>query len=99
MIGNPYEDPEIPDWFPDKYNFTGDLSPANISFGLVTDIWGQAPAWDIAWKSLIVFIMCFVGLIGNFLVIFLVLRQPKIRQQPVNIYIVNLAIADFLTTL
>lgn len=69
----------------------------NVSYGLFNPIWGRAPNLEVALKSLLVFIICAIGLIGNFLVIFLVLRQPKIRQQPVNIYIVNLAIADLLT--
>ncbi|KAI2797268.1 hypothetical protein BLOT_011249 [Blomia tropicalis] len=62
-------------------------------------IWGHAPPIEIALKSTLVFMICLVGLISNLLVILIVLRQPKIRQHTVNIYIVNLAIADFLTTL
>lgn len=92
-----FDDPDLPNWLPDKFNVSDDFSPLNISYGSVATIWGRAPDLEVALKSLLVFIICAIGLIGNFLVIFLVLRQPKIRQQPVNIYIVNLAIADFMT--
>jgi len=92
------DDPDIQKWYPEMMNLTDDYI-RNTSFGKMVPIWGCAPPFEIAWKSLVVFLICLVGLVGNFLVVFLVLRQPKIRQQPVNIYIVNLAIADFLTVL
>ena len=75
------------------------MNMTNNSFGMFNTIWLHDPPGEIVWKSLVVALICLVGLTGNFLVIFMVLRQPTIRRQPVNIYIVNLAIADFLTVL
>ena len=81
---------------PNEFNITD----ANLTrFRDVSCVWGHKPIEEIVWKSIIVLLIVAVGLIGNFTVIFLVLKRPKIRQQPVNIFIVNLAVADFLTTL
>lgn len=62
-------------------------------------IWGRKPTLEVVWKSAIVIMIILVGMVGNSSVIFLVLKKTSIRLLPVNIYIVNLAIADFLNTL
>ena len=87
---SPYDD-----FNPNDYN----IQDGNLTFREISVVWDHRLIAEIILKSIIVLIIIIVGLIGNFTVIFLVLKRPKIRQQPVNIFIVNLAIADFLTTL
>ncbi len=84
-----------PSWLSYQNINNSDIYPDNMNY--TQPIWDKLSNLEIALKSLLVIIVCIIGLIGNFLVIFFVLRQPKIRKQPVNIYIVNLAIADFMT--
>ena len=49
--------------------------------------------------SILFCIVGFVGLTGNFLVIWVVLTDKKMRNSVTNLFIVNLAIADFLIML
>lgn len=74
---------------------TDDLT-SHMNYTDTNVIWVCKPTLEVAWKSAIVLLIILVGLIGNGSVIFLVLKRAKFRQLPVNIYIVNLAIADFL---
>lgn len=78
-------------------NYTDD-NTSHMNYTDTNVIWVRKPALEVAWKSAIVCLIILVGLVGNGSVIFLVLKRAKVRQLPVNIYIVNLAVADFLNT-
>lgn len=54
---------------------------------------------EIVFLGIIVGLMCVTALIANFLVIFVVYRNTVLRQQFSSVFIVNLAMCDFLTAL
>lgn len=76
----------------------------NQSFGNDTpsgNVWPQEPASKevIAFLSLLFCVIGTVGLIGNSLVIIVILCDRKMRQSVTNIFILNLATADFIIML
>ncbi|XP_077988643.1 somatostatin receptor type 2-like [Glandiceps talaboti] len=75
-------------------NFTIDTGPNNSSEFL--NGWRGLPPWFLhVFIPIINGVICFSGLIGNGIVIYLILRRPSMKTVP-NMYILNLASADFL---
>ena len=62
-------------------------------------IWYRKSNWEVIIKSLIVGVIMLVGLIGNGILIFVILKVKSLRHSSVNILILNMALADFLTSL
>ncbi|CAG2169855.1 unnamed protein product [Oppiella nova] len=79
---------------PDKFNF----SRCNFSDG-DGSLWYRLPDWNVAVKSLAIIPVMIVGIFGNLAVIALILRLHALRKSHINLFILNMAIADLLTTL
>ncbi|XP_057632219.1 somatostatin receptor type 2 [Chionomys nivalis] len=78
-------------WIPSPFDINGSLGPSNGSNQ-------TEPYYDMtsnAVLTFIYFVVCVVGLCGNTLVIYVILRYAKMKTIT-NIYILNLAIADEL---
>jgi len=74
-----------------------DISKVNYSEGL--SIWVRKPVWEVTLKSMAIIPIMALGLIGNSAIILIILRIKSLRKSTVNLFILNMAIADFLTTL
>mgnify|MGYP002717062068 FL=1 len=72
---------------------------SKYNFSEFHQIWGHKPWPEILWKSTLMTTITLVGLVSNIAVMVLVLKRPQIRQRSLNLFIVNLAMADFLTVL
>lgn len=75
----------------------GDYLHHNLSD--LISIWYKRPNWEVIIKSLIVAVIMLVGLVGNGILIFVILKVKSLRRSSVNILILNMALADFLTSL
>ena len=78
-------------WVSSPFDLNGSLGPSNGSNQ-------TEPYYDMtsnAVLTFIYFVVCVVGLCGNTLVIYVILRYAKMKTIT-NIYILNLAIADEL---
>ncbi|XP_074649244.1 QRFP-like peptide receptor isoform X2 [Tubulanus polymorphus] len=75
-------------------DFEGEYFYANISFGDIKTV----PPWKAALKIFFTAVIMLVSLVGNFMVVFVVMRNKRMRTTT-NFYIVNLAVADLLITL
>ena len=73
-------------------------TPSNRTLGFSPT---RDPTGDvsIAFLSITFFIICFMGIFGNCLVILVVLFNKKMRKSETNLFIVNIAIADLLIML
>ena len=74
-----------------------DTVPVEIQF-LVDAYWYQFPPMNPLWHGILGFVMSVVGiisLIGNFVVIF-IFSSTKTLKTPSNMFVVNLAVSDFM---
>jgi hypothetical protein len=62
-------------------------------------IWVRKPLWEVTLKSMAMVPIMGLGLIGNSAIILIISRIKSLRKSTVNLFILNMAIADFLTTL
>ena len=74
-----------------------DFSKENFSENC--EIWGRKSSWEVAIKSIAVFPIMTVGIIGNIAVICFILNIKSLRASHVNLFILNMSFADLLTTL
>ncbi|KAL4227223.1 Olfactory receptor [Mactra antiquata] len=74
-----------------EFNHTTDRS--NITMLMMPD---PVSKGTLVFLSLLFCIICTIGLLGNSLVIIVVLFDRKMRQSVTNIFIMNLATADFI---
>ena len=82
---------ETQPWLTAPFDLNGSVGAANISNQ-------TEPYYDLASNvvlTFIYFVVCIIGLCGNTLVIYVILRYAKMKTIT-NIYILNLAIADEL---
>ncbi|CAG2107877.1 unnamed protein product [Medioppia subpectinata] len=61
-------------------------------------IWYRRPDWDVAVKTLAILPVMIVGVFGNLAVIALIVKLYTLRKSIINLFILNMAIADLLTT-
>ncbi|XP_054165202.1 substance-K receptor-like [Oppia nitens] len=95
-IGDDITDDDDDDYYFDPSMF--DPSKCNFSDG-GNPIWWIRPVWNVAAKSAAVLPVMVVGIFGNLAVICLILKLRPLRRSPVNLFILNMALADLLTTL
>ncbi|XP_023933004.1 QRFP-like peptide receptor [Lingula anatina] len=57
------------------------------------------PLWEVVVKVLVTVLLVLHGIIGNALVIVIVMRNKAMKQQVINMYLVNLAVTDILVVL
>jgi hypothetical protein len=55
-----------------------------------------APPEAVIVLSILFCVIGLIGLLGNFLIIYVILADRKMRRSATNIFIINLAVADFL---
>ena len=82
---------ETQPWLTSPFDLSGSVGAANVSNQ-------TEPYYDLASNvvlTFIYFVVCIMGLCGNTLVIYVILRYAKMKTIT-NIYILNLAIADEL---
>ena len=91
---NEFDDFEWSEKLTDDY---GDYSHHNLSD--LISVWNIRPTWEVIIKSLIVAVIMLAGLVGNGILIFVILKVKSLRHSSVNILILNMALADFLTSL
>lgn len=72
---------------------------SNESFSNSTLIWFRRPAWEVAVKSIAVFPIMAIGIVGNIAVICFILNIKSLRASHINLFILNMSFADLLTTL
>lgn len=69
------------------------------TFESISPPMSDAGTMEKVFLGIIVGLMCVTALVANFLVIFVVYRNTALRQQFSSVFIVNLAMGDFLTAL
>jgi thyrotropin-releasing hormone receptor len=78
-------------------NLTQFLNDSAANLSVVASSPGGAPASTLAivLVSLLFCVIEVVGVVGNLLVIYVVLGDPKMRRSATNLFIMNLALSDF----
>ncbi len=80
-------------------NNYSNLDFSNYNYSDEQSIWVQKPLWEVTLKSMAMVPIMGLGLIGNSAIILIISRIKSLRKSTVNLFILNMAIADFLTTL
>jgi hypothetical protein len=62
------------------------------------DIWNAREDWEIITKTVAVLPLVIIAILGNLTVIRIVLKA-RLTKNPVNLFILNMSIADLLTAL
>ena len=77
------------------------MSVPNSSFSPNLTMFSESPAstTEAVLLSMLFIVIGTVGLVGNCLVIIVILHDRKMRQSITNIFIMNLALADFIIML
>ena len=77
-----------------------ELDTRNFSYGqeMPSGIWNHKPTGEIVWKVLLFLPIVVFGLVGNFLIM-LVIYKFKQTRNCTNLFIGNMALADFFATL
>lgn len=68
--------------------------PANLTN--MTEPGNQVSVETITLLSMLFTLICTTGLVGNALVVFVILVDRKMRKSSTNLFIMNLAVADFV---
>jgi len=63
------------------------------------EIWVMREPWEIGVKTAAVVPLVIIAILGNFLVMKIVIKSKALRQNPVNLFIFNMSIADLLCAL
>lgn len=82
----------------EEYNFSDLPDFAKLNASDYFEIWVRKPDWEIAVKVAAVLPVILLGLLGNGAIIYLVSKFKSIRTTT-NLFILNMAVADFITTL
>ncbi|XP_076322000.1 neuropeptide receptor 15-like [Tachypleus tridentatus] len=94
-----FEDSKFEELLPYDLNMTieNETSMAvNITLGDDDDEHLPASKVTIISLSVLFFVIGSVGLVGNFLVIYMILSDTRMRSSMTNLFIMNLAISDFI---
>lgn len=81
-------------------NFNHDIENASfpdMNFSAFSEIWGMKPVKEVAAKGAALGLLVLLSLTANGIVIYVVSRTKKLRT-PTNLFILNVAVADFLTS-
>ena len=81
--------------FPDYDSY----DPSKHNYSDFSAIWYRKPGWEVAVKSIAVLPVMAIGILGNLSVICLILSLKSLRKSHINLFIMNMAFADLLTTL
>ncbi|CAG2117549.1 unnamed protein product [Medioppia subpectinata] len=92
--GNDFSADGMNDIDVDHFNF----SQYNYSDDTHT-IWLRQPGWEVFVKSMAILPIMIIGIFGNLAIICLILKLKSLRKTHINLFILNMAIADLLTTL
>lgn len=76
-----------------------DFHPENINFSDMRDLWEVKEPLNIIFRVSLVAPIVLLGILGNLTIIYSMYKFKPFRSKPTNIFILNMAIADFLTTL
>lgn len=82
----------------DLYNNI-DFHPEEINFSDIQELWLVKDSWNIFGRVILVAPIVLLGILGNLTIIYSMCNFKPFRTKPTNIFILNMAIADFLTTL
>ncbi|XP_054163364.1 neuropeptide FF receptor 2-like [Oppia nitens] len=85
------------DYFDDSYN-NFNFSAVNYTDATHT-IWVRKPVWEVFIKTMAVLPIMTIGIFGNLAIVCLILRLKSLRKSHINLFILNMALADLLTTL
>lgn len=85
--------------YKDKYGNVLIVNPAEISFSDYQDIWIHKHWLDILARLLLVAPIVLLGILGNLIIIYSMCKFKPFRSKPTNIFILNMAIADLITSL
>lgn len=86
----------------DSNNNETDWSNLNflkMNFSDDNPIWNRRPDWEVAVKSIAILPIMAIGLLGNLSIICLILSLKSLRKSHINLFIMNMALADLLTTM
>jgi len=73
-----------------------DCSYCDLSFcDITTQKWVTKPSWQISAQLIGLGFICVAGLLGNLSIIVIILKNRLLRLQPNNLFLLNMAIADF----
>jgi len=53
------------------------------------------PEWEIAVKSIFLILITLPRIIGNLSIIIVIVKNKLLRLQPTNLFLLNMAVADF----
>lgn len=82
----------------DLYNNI-DFHPEEINFSDIQELWMVKDALNILGRVLLVTPIVLLGILGNLTIIYSMCKFKPFRTKPTNIFILNMAIADLLTTI
>lgn len=75
------------------------IKTINFSFIDFRDVWYVKEPWEIAVKTSATIPFVIIGIVGNACVICVILKAKLIRASIINLFILNMSIADFLFSL
>ena len=82
----------------DQYDYDDSSEPDFSNLEFPNDIWNTRPEWEIVIKTIAVVPLVLLAIIGNLTVIRIVLKA-RLTKNPVNLFILNMSIADLLNAL
>lgn len=80
-----------------RFQISDDIDTSKFPFP--REIWVMRPGWEVALKSVTIFPVVVVGLVGNGSLVHAILRNQSLRSGTTNLLILNTAVADFGTSL
>lgn len=76
-----------------------DFKPEESDFSVMQELWIRKSWTDISIRIVFVAPIVLIGILGNLTIIYSMCKFKNFRSKPTNIFILNMAIADLLTTM
>lgn len=76
-----------------------DFKPEESDFSVMQELWIRKSWTDISIRIAFVAPIVLIGILGNLTIIYSMCKFKNFRSKPTNIFILNMAIADLLTTM
>lgn len=76
-----------------------DFDPTEYRFADIQGLWIRKDTLDILLRVVFVAPIVLLGIVGNLTIIYSMCKFKPFRSKPTNIFILNMAIADLLTTM
>lgn len=76
-----------------------DIRAEELNFSEIKQVWLVKSWQEILFRAAFVVPIVLLGLLGNSTIIYSMCRFKQIRSKPTNIFILNMALADLLTTI